>query len=112
MFEALERCITPFGQKNHRRRFPKTTASSQPRSRLRKKQRNYCAQATRQHRRNEWAQWRALLCQAKRSGRVARIVAQEAAEPSSQPVNLGLASAANSRTDSSNPILNPKRSIH
>ena len=36
------------------------------------------------------------------------IVAREATKPSSQPVFLGLASAANSRTDSSNPILNPK----
>ena len=37
----------------------KITASSLPRSRLRKKRpRNYCAHAPRQNRRNEWAQWR------------------------------------------------------
>ena len=48
----------------------------------------------------------------KRSSRLAVIVAQESAEPSSQLVLLGLASAANDRIDSSNPILNPKGSIH
>ena len=48
----------------------------------------------------------------KRLGLLAVLVAHESAEPSSQPVLLGLVSAANGRTDSSNPILNPKGSIH
>ena len=48
---------------------------------------NFYEHATRQHRRNEWAQWRAdeapypAAPQRINSGRVALIIAQEAAEP-------------------------------
>ena len=65
----------------------KTTASSQPRSRLRKKQRNYYAYATRQHRRNEWAQWRAdeahrpAPLRYDQAHSLVVIVTQESAEP-------------------------------
>ena len=48
----------------------------------------------------------------KRSSRLAVIVAHESAEPSSQPMLPGLASAAHSSLNRSNPILNPKGSIH
>jgi hypothetical protein len=44
----------------------------------------------------------------KRLGRLAMIKGQDSAEASSQPVLLGLASAANGRLDSSNPILHTK----
>ena len=78
-----------------------------------KKQRNFCAYATRQLHRNKWVQCTPTLpCHSKRSDQIAVLVAHESAEPSSQPVLLGLASAANDRTDSSNPIPIPKRSIH
>ena len=48
----------------------------------------------------------------KHSSSLAMTKAQDSAGLSSQPVFLGLASTAKSRTDSSNPILMPKRSIH
>ena len=47
----------------------------------RKKKWNFCAHATRQHRRNEWAHRPALLRHVKRSSRFAVIVAQESAKP-------------------------------
>ena len=47
----------------------------------RKKKWNFCAHATRQHRRNEWAHRPSLPRHVKRSSRFAVIVAQESAEP-------------------------------
>ena len=81
MFEALERCITPFGQKNHRRRFPKTTASSLPRSLLRKKTAELLRTRHAPTPQKQVGAMLALPCHVKRSRSLAVIVAQESAKP-------------------------------
>jgi len=70
------------GQNIHPRRFPQKQQHLRRRDLgCVKKPQDFCAHATRQIRRNEWAQYTPRSAATKRSGRLAVCVAQESAEP-------------------------------